>query len=58
MMLKDLRLSQEAARHVGASTPLGAEAAELYEQFVQDGHADLDFGAIIRLIEAGERDPV
>src|SRR6202795_2607412 len=30
MMLKDLRLAQEAARSAGASTPLGAEAAALY----------------------------
>src|SRR5438067_6387383 len=30
MMLKDLRLAQDAARSVGASTRIGAEAAALY----------------------------
>ena len=34
MMLKDLRLSQEAASSAGVVTPLGAHARELYEQFV------------------------
>jgi 3-hydroxyisobutyrate dehydrogenase len=30
MMLKDLKLAQDAARSAGATTPLGAEAAALY----------------------------
>ena len=30
MMLKDMRLSQDAAKSAGAATPIGARAAELY----------------------------
>ncbi|MGR3783303.1 MAG: 3-hydroxyisobutyrate dehydrogenase, partial [Albimonas sp.] len=38
LMLKDLRLSQQAADSVGAPTPMGARAMELYEAFVgEDG---------------------
>ncbi len=35
MMLKDLRLAQGAAQTVGAATPLGAEATQLYTLFAQ-----------------------
>lgn len=51
MMLKDLRLSQTAAQSVGAATPLGAEATALYTLFNNLGNAQLDFSAIIKLIE-------
>lgn len=54
MMHKDLKLSQAAADHVGAATPLGAEAAALYTLFVNAGKGDLDYSAIIKLIE-GEK---
>ena len=54
LMLKDLRLSQNAGRHCGACTPLGAKATELYEDFVQAGNAELDFGAIIKMIQSNE----
>ena len=37
MMLKDLLLSQNAAQHVGAATPMGAEATALYTLFVNRG---------------------
>ena len=37
LMLKDLKLAQEAAASVGAATPLGAEAAQLYALFVAAG---------------------
>src|SRR5262249_32815125 len=50
MMLKDLRLAQEAARTAGATTPLGAEAAALFGLFVAHGHAGLDFSGIIRFL--------
>ena len=56
LMLKDLILSQSAARHFGAYTPLGAKATELYDDFVKAGNAELDFGAIIKKIEAEELD--
>jgi len=48
MMLKDLRLAQEAAAATGASTPLGAEAAQLYGLFAGSGKSGADFSGIIR----------
>jgi 3-hydroxyisobutyrate dehydrogenase len=50
LMLKDLRLAQEAARTAGAATPLGAEAAEIYGRFDGDGHGGEDFSAIVRML--------
>ncbi|SCW86562.1 3-hydroxyisobutyrate dehydrogenase [Rhizobium mongolense subsp. loessense] len=49
LMLKDLRLSQEAALLSGASTPLGAEAAQLYALFEKQGNGARDFSAIIEM---------
>ena len=50
LMLKDLRLAQEAAASAGASTPLGAEAAQLYALYVAAGHAGDDFSGIINFL--------
>ena len=50
MMLKDLKLAQEAAQSVGAATPLGAEAAALYALFCNSGEADQDFSGIFMMI--------
>ena len=50
MMVKDLRLAQDAARAAGATTPLGAEAAALYGLFVANGNGALDFSGIIRFL--------
>ncbi len=50
LMLKDLRLSQEAASSSGAATPLGAHATALYEAFDNSGHGSQDFSAIIQHI--------
>ena len=50
-MLKDLRLAMEAANQAGADTPMGAKAAQLYEQFVEAGHASEDFSAIIKTLQ-------
>jgi 3-hydroxyisobutyrate dehydrogenase len=51
MMLKDLKLSQEAAASADANTPLGAHATQLYDSFASLGdNAELDFSAIIRQI--------
>jgi 3-hydroxyisobutyrate dehydrogenase len=55
MMLKDLRLAQEAAIAGGAATPLGAEAAALYGLFVNAGNAQVDFSGIIRMIRGGAK---
>jgi 3-hydroxyisobutyrate dehydrogenase len=48
LMLKDLRLSQEAAKASGAVTPLGAHAAEIYGAFENAGNGAVDFSGIIR----------
>ena len=50
LMLKDLRLAMGAAQDVGADTPMGARAAELYEAFAAAGNGGLDFSAIIRTL--------
>jgi 3-hydroxyisobutyrate dehydrogenase len=50
MMLKDLKLAQEAAAKSGAITPLGAEAAALYALFAAQGHGTLDFSAIFTFL--------
>jgi 3-hydroxyisobutyrate dehydrogenase len=50
MMLKDLKLAQEAARATSAVAPLGAEAAAIYQRFVNEGGAALDFSGIIRFL--------
>jgi 3-hydroxyisobutyrate dehydrogenase len=50
MMLKDLKLAQEAAKAAGATTPLGAGAAVIYQQFVDGGEAATDFSGVIKLL--------
>lgn len=48
LMLKDLRLSQQAAEAVDADTPMGARATELYETFVEgEGAGNKDFSAML-----------
>ncbi len=46
MMLKDLRLAQEAASRAGASIPLGSQAEALYALFERLGYGGKDFSAI------------
>ncbi|MCC6469175.1 MAG: 3-hydroxyisobutyrate dehydrogenase [Alphaproteobacteria bacterium] len=53
MMLKDLRLSQQAAQGAGVATPLGAAAAALYGLFAAAGHGPVDFSGIIKMIRGG-----
>jgi 3-hydroxyisobutyrate dehydrogenase len=50
MMLKDLKLAQDAARLTRAIAPLGAGAAAVYQRFVEDGGAATDFSGIIRFL--------
>jgi len=50
LMLKDLKLAQAAAQSTGATTPLGAEATQLYSLFAAKGHASLDFSGIVRML--------
>ena len=56
MMLKDLKLAEQAARSATSAAPLGAAAAELYASFVRAGHAGEDFSAIIRWIGSSFHD--
>jgi 3-hydroxyisobutyrate dehydrogenase len=51
LMLKDLKLAAEAAQSVGAYTPMGAEAEELYQRFVDRGGGSKDFSGIIKMID-------
>jgi len=56
LMLKDLRLSQEAAISVKADTPMGAMAQALYAQFVEDEDGlGKDFSAMLPKFEKSER---
>jgi 3-hydroxyisobutyrate dehydrogenase len=50
MMLKDLKLSQDAAAAAGAATPMGAQAKALYEDYCGRGGAGKDFSGIIRML--------
>ncbi len=52
MMLKDLRLAQAAAAETGTTTPLGAEAAALYGEFIGAGKGSADFSGIIDLLRS------
>jgi 3-hydroxyisobutyrate dehydrogenase len=54
LMLKDLRLSQEASASAGASTPMGAAAAQLYALFAAAGHAGDDFSGIVNFLRGAE----
>ena len=51
LMLKDLKLAADAARSVGAYTPMGGEAEELYQRFVDRGGGNKDFSGIIKMID-------
>jgi len=50
MMLKDLRLAQQAANTAGAATPLGAQASALYALFCNAGSDARDFSGIFKMI--------
>jgi 3-hydroxyisobutyrate dehydrogenase len=50
MMVKDLRLAQDAARAAGATTPLGAQAAALYGLYVGAGESGRDFSGIVNFL--------
>ncbi|WP_294620995.1 3-hydroxyisobutyrate dehydrogenase [uncultured Roseovarius sp.] len=52
LMLKDLRLAQEAAQSADADTPLGEAAMRLYAQFVEDEDGKgRDFSAMLPRFE-------
>ena len=51
MMVKDLSLAQASAASVNLNTPIGSLALDMYKDFVKQGNGDLDYTAIIKLIE-------
>ena len=57
LMLKDLKLAMEAAQAAGAYTPMGGEAEELYQRFVDRGGGTKDFSALIKMIDDSWKAP-
>jgi 3-hydroxyisobutyrate dehydrogenase len=55
MMLKDLKLSQEAARAGGVNTHLGAEATAIYNHYVDGGQSGKDFSGIVTFVRNAKR---
>ena len=58
LMLKDLRLSQQAASGANADTPMGQLATDLYCRFVEDeGGRGMDFSAMLpRFVKRGRHE--
>ncbi|MEO4042106.1 3-hydroxyisobutyrate dehydrogenase [Hoeflea sp. CAU 1731] len=57
LMLKDLRLSQQAAEAVDADTPMGQRATDLYRIFVEDEDGSgRDFSAMLPRFEKRNRE--
>ena len=52
LMVKDLTLAQDAAKAVGAATPLGKHAQEIYKAFDAAGHGGVDFSGIIQHVRS------
>ena len=50
MMLKDLKLAQQAAASAGAATPMGAQAEGLYALFDRLGYGTKDFSGIVQML--------
>ncbi|HYC98296.1 3-hydroxyisobutyrate dehydrogenase [Brevundimonas sp.] len=50
MMLKDLKLAQDAAAKNGATTPLGAQAEALYALYDRLGYGGRDFSGMLQLL--------
>ncbi|GLQ17056.1 3-hydroxyisobutyrate dehydrogenase [Maritalea porphyrae] len=55
LMLKDLKLSQDAAGQSGAVTPLGEHATKLYDAFVEKNGVGHDFSGIINELKGQKR---
>lgn len=51
MMLKDLRLANDAAQNANAQTPLGEMAKSLYEEMEERGMSATDFSGVIKLLD-------
>jgi 3-hydroxyisobutyrate dehydrogenase len=55
LMVKDMKLSQEAAAGAGANTPLGAAAAQLYALNAAWGQGGSDFSGIVNMLRGSEK---
>jgi 3-hydroxyisobutyrate dehydrogenase len=56
MMLKDLKLAQQAAQAAGAVTPLGAEATTIYQLLSAAGGGAKDFSVVLPYLKGKLRD--
>ena len=56
LMLKDLKLAQEAAARAGAATPMGAQAEGLYALFSGLGYGQRDFSAVLHMMRGALAD--
>lgn len=54
LMLKDLKLAQEAASEAGVATPLGALSKQLFALYNAQGRGSEDFSGIINMIRGSE----
>jgi 3-hydroxyisobutyrate dehydrogenase len=57
LMLKDLRLAQDAATATGASIPIGGLAAQLYALYEAAGGGASDFSGVINMIRGRRTAP-
>jgi 3-hydroxyisobutyrate dehydrogenase len=56
MMLKDLKLAQEAAARAGAATPLGNAAESIYALFDRLGFGAKDFSGVLQMLRGALED--
>ena len=56
LMVKDLRLAQDAASNAGAPTPLGAHATRLFEAMLEAGEGARDFSVVARWLGGKTRE--
>ena len=50
MMTKDLKLANDAAKSVNASTPLGKHALDIFNEFCEGGDSETDYSGISKKI--------
>jgi 3-hydroxyisobutyrate dehydrogenase len=55
LMLKDVKLSQDAAEATGSPTPLAAKAMSFYQQVVDAGEGGKDFSVVFRWLAQQKR---
>ena len=51
LMLKDLGLAVDAIEQTGVNSPLGELSQKLYAAMNSDGHGDVDFSGIIKMLD-------